>query len=333
MNSNVSVSICIPTYNQAAYVEQAVRSAAQQSYPPVEIIIADDCSTDNTLEVLQKLAKELTLIKILKQPHNKGITKNTNECLKAASGDFIIRLDSDDFLSKDYTYKLVETLVQNPEAAYAHAGVQEIDQNGNYLKKRLLARKTGYQSSDKALREAVTGYRVAANILMFRRTALEFVGFMTSAINFAEDYHLSASLAAAGFGNTYLNEILSFYRVWVDVGKRRQRRKLAEIMGLRAVFEDVIEPAYLQRGWNMSDPQKSKTGLACEHADCLGWSVYSEAEKAELLLELNKLSASGKLRMYEWVYLNGLGGAVDFYRKMVRQFKAATKSVKSGLGL
>ena len=81
---------------------------------------------------------------------------------------------------------------------------------------------------------------------MFRRSALEIVGFINAKTNFAEDFYLSAELAAANLGNVYFGEILSYYRVWADNGNVRQRRKLAEIMALRIVFRAAFAVSSFQ---------------------------------------------------------------------------------------
>ncbi|MVN22223.1 glycosyltransferase family 2 protein [Mucilaginibacter arboris] len=309
----MTISVCIPTYNQSQYLAQAIRSTYNQSVKPIEIIVSNDCSTDDTLEILEMLSNEIPILKIISQQKNLGITYNTDYCLRLAKGDFIVRLDSDDYLSFKYIEKLSALLIKYPEAGYAHAAVQEIDQNGNYLNKRQLARKSGYQNSTNALQSAIKGYRVAANIIMFRREALVKVDFLNNRPNSAEDYHLSASLAAAGYGNVYLNEILSFYRVWVDSGKARLRRKLMEIIGMYKVFHEVLEPAYKERNWNLKSIYKNRTHFACVLADCLSWNVYSNEEKIQLKDALRTLSSSPKAKAISWLYLNGYGKYLDFY--------------------
>ncbi len=323
----MKVSVCIPTFNQASYVEQAIRSAADQSFQAFEIIVYDDNSTDNTKEVLQKLSAKIPLLKIIHQAENLGIAKNTDACLRSANGDFVVRLDSDDYLAPGYIQNLLELLLKYPAAGYAHAVVQEVNENGNFLHKRKLFRKTGFQSSDDALKAAVKGYRVAANILMFRREALEKVNYLSGRPNFGEDYHLTASISAAGFGNVYSDEVLSYYRVWVDAGRVRQKRKITEIDGLRRVFEEVIEPAYRKRGWNLQEVRNSKTSFACVHADCLSWGIYSSKEKEELFIELQKISSAPKLKLIALAYLNGFGKFISFPAKLNFFFKRLVKGL------
>jgi glycosyltransferase involved in cell wall biosynthesis len=303
----MKVSVCIPTYNQSLYIEQAVRSAFQQSHPPFEIIVSNDCSTDATAELLEKLKKEISILKMFNQPVNIGMVPNTDAVLRLATGDFIVKLDSDDYLHANYIETLGNLLLKYPEAGYAHAAVKEIDEQGNITKTRSLVRSTGFYSSQKALKDAIYGYQVAANIIMFRRSALAKVEYITAKTNFAEDYYLSAILAAAGFGNVYSNEIHSSYRVWNDAGMVRQKRKLAEIIALRQVFDEVLEPAYKKRNWSLKKLRNSRTNFACRQADCLSWSIYNFKEKEELISELRKLSSTSKARLFASAYASNFG--------------------------
>ncbi|MDB5112545.1 MAG: glycosyl transferase [Mucilaginibacter sp.] len=324
-NNTTSVSICICTYNQALYLEQAVRSAFQQTLLPIEIIVSDDCSTDETPQVLKRLSEELPLLKVIRQPENLGIAKNTDACLRLAKGSFIIRLDSDDCLLPTYTQKLADLLFKYPYAGYAHAAIQEIDEKGDFLNERKLFRKPGFESGIKALKASVKGYRVAANILMFRKEALVKVNYMTGRPNFGEDYHLSAAISAAGYGNVYLNEVLAFYRVWTDKEKLRVRRKLIEIKGIQRVFDEVIEPAYKERALNLKAIRSSKTSMAYQHAVCLGWEIYNKDEKKEIADELSKFSQSLKVKIVLWMFLNGIGSRIAIMFKLKSYIKSIVK--------
>lgn len=320
------ISICICTYNQARYVEQAISSAARQTVSAFEIIVSDDCSTDDTPKILDTLLEKIPTLKVIRQKKNLGIAKNTDACLRLATGDFIVRLDSDDVLLPNFSEKLSALLLKFPLAGYAHADVQEIDQNGEFLKVRRLYRSSVFQTSDEALKAAAKGYRVAANIIMFRREALVKVNYLTGRPNFGEDYHLAASISAADFGNVHLKEVLCYYRVWVDIGMIRRKRKLDEIEGLRRVFEEVLEPAFRSRHLNTHTLEKNRIKLACSHADCLGWQLYSPVEKEQLVTELFKLSSAFKVRVFVWLYLNNLGSTLSLVKKSVTVPKAIFKS-------
>jgi glycosyltransferase involved in cell wall biosynthesis len=323
----MSVSICIPTYNQCQYLEQAIRSALNQTQLPDEIIVSNDCSTDNTMTLLEHLAKEIQILKILHQPVNLGIAKNTDLCLRSARGEFVVRLDSDDYLSPLFCEKLTFLLNEYKESGYAHGNVQEIDQHNNFLLQRRLARRSVFQPAADALRNAIKGYKVAANIIMFRREALEKVNYTTNRPDYVEDFHLSASLASNGFGNVFSSDILSYYRIWTDAGKVRQRRKLMEIVGLRKVFEEVLLPAFKERNWDIENIDKVRTTFACKQADCLGWAVYSENEKNELEKELKKLSSSKIAQSVFWLNRHNLGSIPNFFYKFSSIVKTVVKKI------
>jgi glycosyltransferase involved in cell wall biosynthesis len=320
---SIRISVCICTYNQSAYIEKAIRSALEQTISPAEIIVSNDCSTDDTAEILTRLTLEIPTLRIINHTTNLGIAKNVDSCLRLASGDFVVRLDSDDLLHPTFLEQVSGELMKHPTAGYGHAAVLEINEYGMVLKERNLFRTTGFQSDLDAVKATLKGYRVAANILMFRKQALQKVEYLSGRPNFGEDYHLTAAISRAGFGNVYVAETLASYRVWSDTDRLRQKRKLAEIMGLQQVFSDVIEPAFEERKWSLALVRKSKTSLACAHSDCLGWQNYTRCEKEELLHAIRQLSTSYKVEFYSWIYLNGRG----LYLTKVNEIESKLKSI------
>jgi glycosyltransferase involved in cell wall biosynthesis len=323
----MKIAICIPTYNQGSYLEKAIRSAYNQSIKPFEIIVSNDCSTDNTAAVLNHLSQEISILKVIHQPANIGIVANVNACLKAAVSDFIIRLDSDDILLPDYTEKMINLMLQFPDSGYGHCAIQEIDKNGGFLNQRFLRRKKVFLDADEALNAAIRGYKVAANILMFRRQALEKVNFINASTNFAEDFYLASQISASGYGNVYNREILAYYRVWTDAKMVRQKRKLSEIIGLRKVFEEVLEPAFKERKWNLKQLNKQKSKFAYNQSDALSTKIYSDIEKKELKIELLNLSNSRITRLFIWLNLNGFGSIVKFFSMLFQNFKKLLKKI------
>ena len=83
-NNGILVSVIMSVYNSEKYVEESVRSIMKQSYSNLEVLIADDCSTDNSYEILLKLANEDSQIKIIKNEHNLKLAKTLNKLIKLA---------------------------------------------------------------------------------------------------------------------------------------------------------------------------------------------------------------------------------------------------------
>lgn len=96
---NPLVTIMIPTYNQADYIEEAVESALMQNYSKLEVVVSDDNSTDNTIEVLRKFESDKRF-KYFKNNINLGRVKNYHHMLyNLAQGKYALNLDGDDYLT------------------------------------------------------------------------------------------------------------------------------------------------------------------------------------------------------------------------------------------
>jgi len=91
---NELVSIIMPSYNTADYISDSIKSIQEQTYPNWELIIVDDCSTDNSMEVIRSFNEPR--IKLLKNEKNSGAAVSRNYALREAKGKWIAFLDSDD---------------------------------------------------------------------------------------------------------------------------------------------------------------------------------------------------------------------------------------------
>lgn len=110
MDSNLLVSIIIPCYNDAKYIEQSVQSALDQTYPYKEIIVVDDGSNAETKAVLKKIESKITL---LITQDNQGQSTARNVGINVAKGDFILVLDSDDYFEPSFCEEAVAILQSN----------------------------------------------------------------------------------------------------------------------------------------------------------------------------------------------------------------------------
>lgn len=107
---NIKVSVVITAYNVEKYIKKAINSVLNQTYKNIEIIVVEDCSTDNTLKIIKDLQKTDTTfpINLVQHKENVGAGLSRRDGIKASTGDFIMLLDADDWLNKDYIEHLVD---------------------------------------------------------------------------------------------------------------------------------------------------------------------------------------------------------------------------------
>jgi glycosyltransferase involved in cell wall biosynthesis len=103
-----SVSLCIPTYNGAPYLEECMTSATEQTYRDIEIIVVDDQSSDETLAIVGKHAVGDPRIRVEQNPRRLGLTGNWNRCVELARGEWIKFVFQDDFIEPHCLERLVE---------------------------------------------------------------------------------------------------------------------------------------------------------------------------------------------------------------------------------
>jgi glycosyltransferase involved in cell wall biosynthesis len=327
-----TVAVCIPTYNQAHLLRRAVVSAANQTYNgAVEMWVADDASTDETPDVIAELVREFPDLHVLTQASTSGVSANSSAVLRQPRAEFLVRLDSDDELMPQYVERLVGLMQEEPQAGYAHTQVLEIDEHGNAIRTRRLARGTGFQDSETALRASLSGYRTVANILMFRRGVLEQLQFYEGRPESGEDYDLAIRMADAGYGNIYVAETLASVRTWTDAAGVRPRRKGLQLDGYRRIFDETFVPAWSRRGWDQKELTRQRNRLAARHCASCFAKRYSAAERDELVTMLRRLGDSRTVRVHIYVCRLGLAGPVGYAHQLPERAKRVAKAVLARL--
>lgn len=107
--NNISISIIIPVYNVSAYLRQCLESVINQTYPHLEIIVVNDGSTDDSFLICKEYELQDSRIKLINQ-QNKGLSGARNTGIDAATGDYILFIDSDDWIGLDTCQLLIDNL-------------------------------------------------------------------------------------------------------------------------------------------------------------------------------------------------------------------------------
>jgi len=188
MSQNVfpKVSIVTPSFNQATFLEQTLRSVLEQDYPNLEYIVIDGGSRDGSLEIIQKYADQLSYWQ--SQP-DQGQTDAINQGFAHASGEIFAWLNSDDLLLPGAVSAAVRALQAHPEAAMVYGDALLINAEGKTIGK-FPAAQTDY-------RKLRRGYvHIPQQASFFRADLWRQVGPLDVSFYFAMDYDLWVRLAA-----------------------------------------------------------------------------------------------------------------------------------------
>lgn len=137
------VSIITPTYNSARFIRETINAILAQTYVNWELLVTDDCSTDNTRKILKSYAKQDTRIKLFRMKKNSGGGVARNKSIKKAKGRFIAFCDSDDVWISNKLDKQVDFLTEN-SLAFTFSSYQKMDETGHKGKFQIPPMKISY---------------------------------------------------------------------------------------------------------------------------------------------------------------------------------------------
>jgi len=202
---NKLVSICIATYNGERYLKKQLNSICSQTYENIEIIIQDDCSSDNTIKIIEAYQQKHP-IKLFQNNTNLGYIKNFESLVAKANGEYIALCDQDDIWEKDK----IELLVKNIDSAsLIYANSLLIDADDTSLEKTLQEKlKNNFISSQEPL-NFLFDNSVSAHAMLFKKELVPTI------VPFPQQIYFDAWIAmnaANKQGVRYLNKNLVYYR-------------------------------------------------------------------------------------------------------------------------
>jgi glycosyltransferase involved in cell wall biosynthesis len=128
MSKAPTISVICPSYNHGRYVGDFLRSMLDQEDPRWELVIIDDCSTDDNLAQIRRFKDER--IKIIARTHNRGFSAGMTEGITLASAEIIALMASDDVAHPRYISSLISSFTANPRAAAVYVSLERIDEQG-----------------------------------------------------------------------------------------------------------------------------------------------------------------------------------------------------------
>lgn len=254
MHQTPTVSILIPCYNTDRWIAQAIESALSQTYPHTEVIVVDDGSTDNSLEVIKQYSDKIRW----ETGPNRGGNATRNRLLQLSTGEWIQYLDADDYLLPDKVANQIQFLTQNPdtEVIYSPHITEELGENGTFH--------TPPAITDRPLPHdlwllAIQWQLPQTGGLLLRRQALIDINGWRTDLKHCQDYDLYVRLLKANKCFAYFNQAGAVYRWWCS--GTVTHRNIREIYRDRLGIQDEIE-AHLSATGQLSPIRKDALNQA-----------------------------------------------------------------------
>jgi glycosyltransferase involved in cell wall biosynthesis len=304
------VSIIIPCYNQAHFLNEAIESVLAQSYPHFEIIVVDDGSIDNTSEVAVRYPE----VRCIRQD-NQGVNAARNTGLRHSKGEYLVFLDADDRLLPGALKAGLECFDAHPECALVAGHCHLIATDGASVRKW---RQSSHIVSDLYLTLLSRKHWVNPGAVMQRRAALEYVGDFDPSISASEDYDLYFRIARK-FPVYWHNEAVMEYRLH-DTNTTRN----APLM-----LKGTVEVLRSQRKYVKKDrryKEAYKAGMRKgrkEYGEPLVEQVRAQRQKGEW-----ERAMRGTLVLLRY-YPQGLALLVNGRRRLSQQLKSRSEQLRN----
>jgi glycosyltransferase involved in cell wall biosynthesis len=202
------ISVLMPLYNVESYLAEALGSIQSQTFADIEIVIVDDCSTDNTLRIVEGIARTDPRIRIISTPRNRGLTAALNFGLDFCHAPFIARMDGDDIALPTRLENQLRFLDENPDIALVGCTTRAIDESGTPLPGLGISRKP---FNDEEVAKTMLLASPCSHIWLARS---EVYSCLSKYRDFkcAEDYDFLLRAIAAGYRISNLAEPLMLVR-------------------------------------------------------------------------------------------------------------------------
>lgn len=287
MSNNPLVTLALISYNQEQYIEDAVKSALGQTYSPLQVVISDDCSTDNTFVLIKKLVADYSgphKVIIHQNEHNLGLAGNVNKAWELSSGELYISQAGDDISLPHRASKLVETwLSRSPRPDLVYSGVILIDENGKTISGHPYA-----VDKTPAIDDTITGRKIfiaGGCAAAYSRNLHYFTGPLNTGV-IAEDFVYSFR-ALLGNGVAGISEPLVLYRqhsasIIGQLNSSTENKQLVSEKYLKAQIVKLLEYKKAMDAYRIKRPY-------------LRWRLYRQIVSTEMELRFRNSGLASKL--------------------------------------
>jgi glycosyltransferase involved in cell wall biosynthesis len=234
-------SVVVPNYNHAHYLEAALHAHLSQSVPPLEIIVVDDGSTDDSCAIVERVAAEHPSVRLIRLPRNGGVNPAINRGLREACGDYVFVSAADDLAMPQFAARSLAVAAAYPDAGLCFSDPAVMMGDDGVVEPWPLALSLHpclFSPADLE-RHLKRGYfaSLPANTVLYRRDALLALGGFVEELRWWADTFASSVLAFR-HGACYVPAVLAVFRVRADSYSQRGSRDTA---AQRDVINRVVD--------------------------------------------------------------------------------------------
>ena len=221
---HMTVSILVPVYGVEQYIEQCAVSLFEQTYKEIEYIFVDDCSVDHSIDilndVLSRYPSRRAQVRMVRHELNRGLGAARKTALSYATGEFVLNVDSDDYLPLDAVERLVQAQLSSGADIVSGAFLY-LYPDGSTRQETCLTDLSRQRMLRLFLAQNTIPYNIWARLI--RRTLYTDHGIdAIEGINYAEDYALTSRLLFVAKTTCNINHAVSVYRLATDTGTFHQ---------------------------------------------------------------------------------------------------------------
>jgi teichuronic acid biosynthesis glycosyltransferase TuaG len=227
---NNRVSVIIPVYNVAKYIVRTLDSVLNQNYEDIEIILVDDCSTDDSSGIIRQYQRKHSCINYIKQSINQGAAVARNTALSAATGRYVAFLDGDDEWCQNKLKKQIAFMIEN-NAAISCTALDTVDDESNPL------------GNIRNVRKIIDYSFILKNTIIATSTVIvdrnKTGSFRMPLRRGGQDYATWLLLMRNGTLCYGLNEILTHYRVLPSSLSSNKFKSIKQVWEIQTVDEHI----------------------------------------------------------------------------------------------
>lgn len=220
-----TLTVCVPNFNHGRYIEAALRSVLAQSLAPTQVVVIDDASKDDSVEIVTRMAAEFNTLELIRNETNRGVFESVRRGLERATGEFFYLLAADDQVLPGFFERAVTMLQRFPDAGMCSVAIKYLDADGNLLPAE---QRPSFHTHAEHDRVSEALFLPPDNVrkrlkrqpwfvggiagVLFRRTAFQESGGLRGELGLLADW-FAPHYAALRYGMCYIPEELAAFRI------------------------------------------------------------------------------------------------------------------------